>query len=98
MNSGIYVSKSNIDFNLLWKYVSSYENTRFLAIVKNKPLVPDPLGKFHCLNAIIGWSFGKKHQTRAYIEFGNLLDKKFSTVVGYPDFGRIITVGIKSAV
>jgi outer membrane receptor protein involved in Fe transport len=98
LNSGIYMSKSSIDFNFLWKYVSSYENTRFLPTIKGQPLVPEQLGKFHCLNAIIGWSFGKKHQTRAYIEIQNLLDKKFSTVVGYPDFGRAITVGIKSAV
>ncbi|MEK7400323.1 MAG: TonB-dependent receptor plug domain-containing protein, partial [Candidatus Poribacteria bacterium] len=44
LNTGIYASKSNIDFNLLWKYVSSYESTRFLATVKGQPIVPEPLG------------------------------------------------------
>jgi len=94
MNCGIYAANSNVDFNIFWKYVSSYQSTRFLPSVKNQPLIPETLGNYHCLNIVAGWSFGKKHQTKAYVEIRNVLDKKFSTVIGYPDFGRTITVGI----
>jgi outer membrane cobalamin receptor len=94
MNCGIYTANSNVGFNIFWKYVSSYQSTRFLPSVKNQPLIPEPLGNYHCLNVVVGWSFGKNQQTKAYVEVRNVLDKKFLTVIGYPDFGRTITVGI----
>jgi len=92
---GIYASKSNIDLNILAKFVSSYESTRFVATKEGTPPTPQPLGDFLALNANIGWSFGKKHRTRFYLEVENLTDRAFSTVVGYPDYGRRFTVGMR---
>jgi len=57
--------------------------------------VPQPLGDFHVLNATAGWSPGGRHRARIYVEVKNITDKKFSTVVGYPDFGRRLTLGLR---
>ena len=92
MGSGFYTSKSNYDFNILWKFISSYENTRFAG---GKPPEPQPLGDFHSLNITAGRSFGNTLQTRVYVEIKNLTDKKFSTVVGYPDYGRRFIIGVR---
>jgi len=91
MGGGIFVSKSKLDLNIFWKYVSSYESTRFVASTSG----PQPLGNFFVLNATAGWSFGERHQIRIYLEATNLTDKKFSTVVGYPDYGRRFNFGVR---
>jgi len=94
MGGGIYASQSQFDLNILWKFVSSYESTRFVASEQGNPPIPQPLGDFHALNATVGRSFGKQHRTRVYLELENLTDKKFSTVVGYPNSGRRFTFGM----
>jgi hypothetical protein len=91
MSGGIYASKLNLDLSILWKFVSSYESTRFV----ESGMGPQPLGHFHVLNATVGWSFGEKHRARVYTEVKNLTDEKFSTVVGYPDLGRRFIIGIR---
>jgi outer membrane cobalamin receptor len=53
------------------------------------------LGDYNVLNANIGFWFGRKHQARIYMEVENLTDEEFSTVVGYPDYGRRFVVGIR---
>ena len=94
MSGGVYASKMGFDLNVLWKYVSSYESTRFAA---GDPPTPQPLGDFHSLNATVGYSFGRKHRARMYLEIENLLDEDFSTMVGYPDLGRRFTVGLRQS-
>ena len=94
-SGGFYGKNAQIDFNFLWKFVSSYQNTRF---VGGSPPVPRPLGDYHVLNAVIGWSFGVKLRNRVYLEIRNLADRKFSTVVGYPDYGRRFTLGWRSSI
>lgn len=91
MNSGVYASKSQLELNIFGKFVSSYESTRFVPSTKG----PQPLGDFFTLNASIGWSLGDESLTRIYLEGKNLTNKKFSTVVGYPDYGRRFTVGLR---
>jgi len=93
-SSGLYFSRGKLDLTLLWKYVSAYESTRFAG---GSPPVPQPLGGYHNLNATAGWSFGSKPRNRVYLEARNLADKEFSTVVGYPDYGRRFTVGWRSS-
>lgn len=95
IGGGVNVFRSKFDFNIFWKYVSSYESTRFVAVVKGKPTLPQPLGDFIALNGTAGWSIGEKHLTRVYLEIMNITDRKFSSVVGYPDYGRRFTVGVK---
>jgi hypothetical protein len=88
-NAGLYYADSNFDCNLFCKYVSSFESARFAADGR-----PQPLGNFLALNATAGWSFGGKYRTRIYLEIHNLSDSRYSTVVGYPDFGRRLLLGI----
>ena len=93
MGGGLYASKSNLDLNIFGKFISSYESTRFVPKTKG----PQPLGDFFTLNANIGWSFGEKGLTKICLEGENLTDRNFSTVVGYPDFGRRFTIGLQKA-
>ena len=95
MNGGLYASRSRFDVSVFWKYVSSYKSTRFVAAKSGESPVPQPLGDFHVLNATAGWSPGGRHRARIYVEVKNITDKKFSTVVGYPDFGRRLTLGLR---
>lgn len=95
MGGGVYASQSKFDLNILAKFVSSYESTRFVATETGKPPVPQPLGDFLSLNANIGWCFGKKHKTKVYLAVENLTDNNFATVVGYPDYGRRFTIGMR---
>ena len=89
---GLYYQGKNIDLSILAKYVSSFENIRFVA----KDLPPQPLGKYLTLDAILGWTtLSNLYPTRFYLELKNISDVRYSTVVGYPDFGRTISVGIR---
>jgi outer membrane receptor protein involved in Fe transport len=87
-NAGLYYTHDHLDLNLFCKYVSSFESARFAA-----DGLPKPLGNFLALNATVGWTFGRKFRTRIYLEMHNLADSRYSTVVGYPDFGRRFIFG-----
>lgn len=87
---GVYAESRDIDLNIFWKYISSYQSDRFVP----GSLGPQPLGDFFILNATIGWSLGGNIHTRIYLEGVNLTDRRFSTVVGYPDFGRRFIIGL----
>lgn len=94
-SGGLYYQGSHLDISLLAKYVSSFENTRFAA----PGLPPQPLGDYVTLDAILGWSlYGKLYSTRFYLEIKNITDELYSTVVGYPNFGRTITMGIRQVI
>lgn len=94
-SGGLYFEKGSVDISLLAKYVSSFENTRFA----EPGLPPQPLGNYVTLDAILGWSFyGNIYSTRFYLEIKNITDERYSTVVGYPDFGRTITMGIRQVI
>jgi len=94
---GIYGGFSGYDCNLFWKYVSSYESTRFVAGIDGAPPEPQPLGDYVTLNVTAGKSFGASLKSRVYIEITNLTDGRYSTVAGYPDFGRRYTIGLRQA-
>jgi outer membrane receptor protein involved in Fe transport len=87
---GIYAKSRNIDLNIFWKYISSYQSSRFVP----GSLGPQPLGDFFNLDLTLGWSLDKEHHSRLYMKGHNLFDSKFSTVVGYPDFGREFNLGL----
>jgi outer membrane receptor protein involved in Fe transport len=42
-----------------------------------------------------GYTPGGKVPARIYLRVRNLTDKKYSTVVGYHDFGRMIYIGMR---
>ena len=92
---GVYGSPSGIDLGVFWKYVSSYESTRFAASAPDGSPDSQSLGGYAGLNATAGSSFGDRSRTRVYLDVRNLTDRKFSTVVGYPDFGRRFSLGLR---
>jgi len=93
--AGVSVEESGFDLNLFWKYVSSYESTRFAAGIGGEPPLPQPLGDYATLGGTGSWSLGPQGETRLYVRAENLTDRRFSTVVGYPDFGRRFSVGLR---
>jgi outer membrane receptor protein involved in Fe transport len=78
------------DFNLFWKHISDYQSKRFV-----EPPEYQPLGDYHSINLTAGHNFGSSEQLRLYVEVRNLTDAEFSTVVGYPDYGRRFLVGVR---
>ncbi len=90
-NAGIYLTRAGFDLNLFAKYVSEFESVRFANLTDG----PQPLGNFFTMDITGGYTFGLLKSTRLYVNIFNVTDKKYSTVVGYPDFGRQITVGVR---
>ena len=87
---GISVEKGGIDLNILCKYVSPFENERFAPPGSG----PQPLGDFFTVDIKGGYNFKGKIPLNIYVRVRNLTDVKYSTVVGYPDFGRMIYAGM----
>ena len=90
-NGGIYLTRAGFDLNFFGKYVSEFENVRFA----NPADGPQPLGDFFIMDITGGYTFGLLKSTRIYVNIFNVTDKIYSTVVGYPDFGRQVTVGAR---
>ncbi len=88
---GFYLEKRNFDLNLFCKYVSEFESVRFAP----KSAGPQPLGDFFAVDLNGGYTFSTKMPLRLYLRVRNLTDKKYSTVVGYPDFGRMVYLGMR---
>jgi hypothetical protein len=88
---GIYMNRKGYDLNMFCKYVSPFENERFAAVTDG----PQPLGDFFILDINGGYTTRGKIPVRLYIEIKNVNNKKYSTVIGYPDFGRMIFAGIQ---
>lgn len=91
VGAGIEYAWSGVDCSLFSKYVSEYENDRFAA-----DKLPHPLGDYSTLNSTLGYTFTlrSRHKLRVYTSAENILDNKYSTVVGYPDYGRRIHGGV----
>ena len=85
---GMSASRWGFDLNLFWKFVSRYESARFA-----DPGVTQVLGNFNTLDLMLGRRVGTRKQTRIYAEVRNIADRAFSTVVGYPDYGRRAMIG-----
>jgi outer membrane cobalamin receptor len=88
---GLFMEKKGIDLNILCKYVSSFENERFAPPTAG----PQPLGDFFTVDIRGGYTFKGRVPINLYLRVNNLSDVKYSTVVGYPDFGRKIYAGIR---
>jgi outer membrane receptor protein involved in Fe transport len=92
VSAGVYGHFGRIDCNLFGKYVSSYESKRFAGDGQYHPL-----GDYTELNAKIEYRIGDDDRSRVYLAVANLTDEKYSTVVGYPDYGRRVNVGVRKA-
>lgn len=89
-SAGLYFKRKNSDLNILFKYVSEFENDRFANPLDG----PQPLGDFFTADITGGYTTTGKIPVRFYFRIKNLTDKRYSTVIGYPDFGRMIYAGI----
>ncbi|HLN56680.1 MAG TPA: TonB-dependent receptor plug domain-containing protein [Bacteroidales bacterium] len=89
--AGLYMNKKSFDLNLLGKYVSEFENNRFAVPADG----PQPLGDFVTVDFTAGYTIKGRVPVRFYVKSRNLGDSHYSTVIGYPDFGRMIFGGIQ---
>ncbi|HBE43800.1 MAG TPA: hypothetical protein DDW27_21920 [Bacteroidales bacterium] len=89
-NAGIYSVWKSFDINLMGKYVSPFENDRFVSVADG----PQPLGDFFVTDLNAGYTTNWKTPVRFYLRSKNLTDKIYSTVNGYPDYGRMVYAGI----
>lgn len=90
-SGGLYFKKKAVDLNLLLKYVSHFENDRFVSPADG----PQPLGNFFAADINGGYTAQGRVPVRFYLRIKNLADSRYSTVNGYPDFGRMIHVGVQ---
>ncbi len=90
-SAGISLDNKSLDFNFFCKYVSQFENKRFAPTNAG----PQPLGDFFVIDLNGGYTLRGRVPARIYLRVRNLTDKKYSTVVGYPDFGRMIYIGMR---
>jgi iron complex outermembrane receptor protein len=90
-SGGIFMDKAPFDFNILCKYVSPFENDRFASIADG----PQALGDYFTVDITGACTTRGKVPVRLYFKVRNLTDKRYSTVIGYPDFGRMIYAGVQ---
>lgn len=90
VKSGVSAEVDRFDINFYGKYLSDFENKRFSADQEYHAL-----GDFFDLNVNAGYTFGKEMPMRLYISLQNILDDRYSTVVGYPDYGFQMFAGVQ---
>jgi outer membrane receptor protein involved in Fe transport len=90
IGAGLMGKKRGFDYNVFWKYISGYESSRF-----TDPPALQPLGGFHTVNLTIGRTLDSSEKIRVYLEMTNIGDSRYSTVIGYPDYGRRLNLGIR---
>ncbi|MBN2632113.1 MAG: TonB-dependent receptor plug domain-containing protein [Bacteroidales bacterium] len=88
---GLYMEKRGFDLNVFFKYVSEFENDRFVSAEAG----PQPLGDFLSFDLNGGYTTKWKMPVRFFAKVRNLTNLKYSTVNGYPDFGRLLYAGIE---
>jgi outer membrane cobalamin receptor len=86
---GLSASRWGFDLSVFSKFLSSYESQRFA-----DPGINVPLGNFNNLDLMLARRVGTGKRTRIYAEVRNVADKAYSTVVGYPDYGRRAMTGL----
>ncbi len=94
-NAGVNYFKGKLDLNAYMNYIGKYKNDRFVSKEYINEFGKAPLGDFTSIDLTFGYQLGKKQHTRIFVEGKNILDKKYQTVPGYPDYGRIISCGIQ---
>ncbi|MCA1809793.1 MAG: TonB-dependent receptor, partial [Lentisphaerae bacterium] len=89
-SAGINAVVGRFDASLFGKYVGSFENKRFADDGQYHDL-----GDFVDLNLTVGAALGQERATRVYASLKNMLDDKYSTVIGYPNYGFQAFVGLE---
>lgn len=88
---GFLMNHKSFDMNVLFKYVSKFENERFGVPADS----PQPLGDYMTVDINAGYTTKGKVPVRFYLKSKNLTNQHYSTVIGYPDYGRMIFGGIQ---
>lgn len=92
VGGGLNLTMGGFDVNIYGKYVSDYESARFA-------LGGDTigLGDYSTIDLSAGYTYtlDNGQSIRISVAVNNLSDERYSTVVGYPDYGREFTVGLK---
>jgi outer membrane cobalamin receptor len=88
---GFFLDHGSWDMNLLAKYVSAFENERFAVPADG----PQPLGDYLTVDMTWGYTLKGNVPVRFYLKGRNLSDRHYSTVIGYPDFGRMLFGGVQ---
>jgi outer membrane cobalamin receptor len=95
LNGGFSYVHSGFDANVFVHYTGPYSNNRFV----NPKWVAEngdyPLGDYASADVTFGYTFSGKIQIRIFAEVKNILDKKYETVDGYHNEGRLFQLGIK---
>ena len=86
----IRLTAGRYELNVFGKYVGEYENNRFSADGK-----PKPLGDYTDVNLVAAVRLGDAGATRLYAKVENIFDDEYSSVVGYYDPGRRVRAGIQ---
>ncbi len=89
---GLDLYLGEFDVHLRGKYVSTYESSRFAL---NRDTVT--LGGFSTLDLSAGYTYTHKggSTVRLFVAVDNLTNRRYSSVVGYPNFGRKFSTGIQ---
>jgi iron complex outermembrane receptor protein len=95
LNGGIAFQHAGFDASFYANYTGKYTNNRFVNPAWVKTNGDFPLGDFLALDLTAGYTFTGKLHKRVFMEVRNLLDKKYMTVAGYPEPGRIFSSGFK---
>ncbi len=94
-NVGANITRARFDFNAYMNYTGVYKNDRFVDKSYLQEYGKAPLGDSFDINLNTGYTLGDKKNIRVYVDIQNLLNKKFQTVAGYPDYGIIVSGGVK---
>lgn len=89
-SAGMSAAAGRYDISLFGKYVSRFENKRFAEDGEYHDL-----GEFVDLNLTMGAGLGRDRATRIRASLKNLLNDKYSTVIGYPDYGFQAFIGLE---
>jgi outer membrane cobalamin receptor len=91
MAGGMLYARNSLSLSLYAKYLSEYENERFLPA--GSP--PAPLGAFIDLTGQVSYTF--KTDMEIFVRVENITDDEYSTVAGYPHEGALFYMGVKKA-
>ncbi|MGQ7870928.1 TonB-dependent receptor [Sunxiuqinia sp. sy24] len=94
-NAGINFQKKRMDINGFLNYTGKYKNDRFVEKAYLEEFGKAALGDFIAVDLTAGYRLGENQRIRVFADGKNLLDTKYQTVPGYPDYGRIISLGFQ---
>ncbi len=95
LNFGFQFDRSGFDANLYVNYTGPYSNNRFVSGAWTEEHGSFPLGDFTAVNITAGYTFDRRFSARIFAEARNLLDHRYLTVAGYPDSGRLFSLGAR---